>query len=287
VQNLAQPIVNGILLGGLYALIGLGMSIVFGIMKLTNLAHGDFLILASYISLAVIGFLGINPLVSIIFVVPVMFYIGYLAQVHLLSRVSDRGAEPPLIITFGLSIIIQNALLTVYKPDAQTLRTALAAQSIQITPDLFIPVMYLISFIIGVVVILVLSAFFQYSYPGRAIRAASDNGAAAKLMGINIRKTYGNTMGIALATAGVAGVLIGMSFNFYPYTGTQYLIIAFGVVVIGGLGSMVGTLIAGIILGLAQVLGGHFFGTSSQLLAGYLVLLLMLAFKPTGLFAKK
>ena len=285
-HNLAQPILNGILLGGLYALIGLGMSIVFGIMRLTNLAHGDFLILASYLSLAIIGLLGLNPLVSIIFVAPIMFLIGYLTQVYLLNRVLGKGPEPPLIITFGVSIIIQNALLTAFKPDAQTLRTSLAAQSIQINSNLFIPVMYLIAFFSGVAVILLLSAFFQYSYPGRAIRAASDNGTAAQLMGINIRRTYGYTMGIALATAGVAGILVGMSFNFYPYTGTQYLIIAFGVVVIGGLGSMVGTLVAGIILGLAQVLGGHFFGTEMQLLAGYMVLLLMLAFKPTGLFAR-
>lgn len=203
-----------------------------------------------------------------------------------LNRVIGEGPEPPLIITFGISILIQNALLTVFKPDAQTLNTVFAAQSISITEFLNIPVIYLLDFAAGVVVILLLSIFLRFTYPGRAIRAASDDGDAAKLMGINIRRTYGYAMGIAMVTAAVAGVLVGMTFNFYPYTGTQYLIIAFGVVVIGGLGSMFGTLAAGIILGLAQVLGAHFWGTGMQLLSGYIVLLLMLAFRPQGLFAK-
>jgi len=230
-QELAQPILNGILLGGLYALIGIGMSMIFGIMRLTNLAHGDLLVLGSYISLAITGAIGLNPLLSLVIVIPVMFTVGYLLQVLLLNRVIGEGPEPPLIITFGISILIQNALLTVFKPDAQTLNTVFAAQSISIMEFLNIPVIYLLDFAAGVVVILLLSIFLRFTYPGRAIRAASDDGDAAKLMGINIRRTYGYAMGIAMVTAAVAGVLVGMTFNFYPYTGTQYLIIAFGVAI--------------------------------------------------------
>lgn len=285
-QSLAQPLVNGILLGGLYALIGIGMSMIFGIMKLTNLAHGDLLVLSSYLSFAMIKALGINPLITIILIIPLMFIVGYTIQGTLLNRILGEGPESPLLVTFGISIILQNSLLAVFTPDARSLESSLATKSITITSFLSIPVIYLIDFVAGCIVILILSLFLQRTYQGRAIRAASDDGNVAKLMGINIKRIYNIAMGIAMMTASVAGVLVGMTFNFYPYTGTQYLIIAFGVVVIGGLGSMAGTLVAGIILGLAQVLGAHFFGTGMQLLSGYIVLLIMLAIRPQGLFAR-
>lgn len=285
-QILAQPMLNGILLGGLYALIGVGMSLIFGIMRLTNLAHGDLLVVSSYLSFAMIQVLGLNPLITLVGVIPLMFLLGYALQALLLNRVLGKGDEAPLLITFGMSIILQNVLLTIFTPDARSLITPLATKSINISNYLSVPWIYLINFLVGIGVILILSLFFQYTFLGRAIKAASDDGEVAKLMGINIRRIYKVAMGIAMMTASIAGVLVGMTFNFYPYTGTQYLIIAFGVVVIGGLGSLTGTMIAGIILGLAQVLGAHFFGTGMQLLSGYIVLLLMLALKPQGLFSR-
>ena len=285
VHSLAQPLVNGILLGGLYALIGIGMSMVFGIMKLTNLAHGDLLVLASYFSFSLTRSFGLNPLLTLIIVIPVMFLIGYACQSFLLNRILGDGAETPMLVTFGISIILQNSLLAVFSSDACALTSNLATKSIIITNYLSIPVIYLVDFIGACIVIFVLNIFLSNTYPGQAIRAASDDGNVAELMGINIKRTYCIAMGIALMTAGIAGVLVGMTFNFYPYTGTQYLIIAFGVVVIGGMGSISGTLLAGIILGLAQVLGTHFFGTGMQLLSGYIVLLAMLVMKPQGLFA--
>ena len=285
VQSLAQPLMNGILLGGLYALIGIGMSMVFGIMKLTNLAHGDLLVLSSYLSFALTRALGLNPLLTVVLVTPVMFFIGYAFQSFLLNRILGEGSESPLLVTFGISIILQNSLLAVFSPDARSLTSNLATQSITITNYLSIPVIYLVDFFVACIVILVLSLFLQNTYQGRAIRAASDDGNVAKLMGINIKRIYNIAMGIAMMTAAIAGVLVGMTYNFYPYTGTQYLIIAFGVVVIGGMGSISGTLVAGVILGLAQVLGAHFLGAGMQLLSGYIVLLAMLVLRPQGLFA--
>lgn len=281
-----QTIVNGILLGGLYAVIGIGMSMIFGIMRLTNLAHGDLMVLASYLSFVVITGLGVHPLITLLLVIPMMFLVGFLVQNTLLNRVLGKGMEPPLLVTFGLSIILQNALLLVFTPDARTLTSSLSTQNIVISESLNIPVIYLVDFIAGVVVILALNQFFQRTYLGRAIRAASDDEDAAKLMGINTKRIYGYAMGIAMVTAAVAGVLVGMTFTFYPHTGTQYLIIAFGVVVIGGLGSMNGTLLAGIILGLAQLLGAYFLGAGFQLLSGYIVLLAVLALRPQGIFAR-
>lgn len=281
-----QTIVNGILLGGLYAAIGIGMSMIFGIMRLTNLAHGDLMVLASYLSFVVITGLGIHPLITLLLVIPMMFLVGFLVQNTLLNRVLGKGMEPPLLVTFGLSIILQNALLLVFTPDARTLTSSLSTQNIVISESLNIPVIYLLDFFAGVVVILALNQFFQRTYLGRSIRAASDDEDAAKLMGINTKRIYGYAMGIAMVTAAVAGVLVGMTFTFYPHTGTQYLIIAFGVVVIGGLGSMNGTLLAGIILGLAQLVGAYFLGAGFQLLSGYIILLAVLALRPQGIFAR-
>jgi branched-chain amino acid transport system permease protein len=285
-QSLAQPIMNGILLGGLYAAIAIGLSTMFGIVKLVNLAHGDLIILSSFISLVLISSTGVNPLWTLLVVVPVMYLLGYFIQSFLLNRVLGKEMEPPLLVAFGLSIIVQNLLLLIFTPDARALETSLVLMTIPIAEHLYIPVVYLLDFLSSVAVILFLHYFFQKTFTGRAIRAASDDRVAAKLMGVDTKSVYAKAMGISMMTAGVAGVLVGMTFTFYPQTGPQYLIIAFGVVVIGGLGSMKGTLVGGLVLAVAQLLGSHFFGSGYQLLSGYLVLLFILAVRPRGIFGR-
>ncbi len=283
-QELAQPILNGILLGGLYALIAIGMSMMFGIVKLVNLAHGDMMILSSYLAMVFTAWLGINPFFSLVLTIPAMFIIGFLFQGFLINRVLGKAMEPPLLVAFGVSIILQNFLLTIFTPDARSIISSVATRSIVVTDYLSISVLYLVNFLTGLVVIGLLYLFFQKTYLGRAIRAASDDQVAAQLMGINTKRTYGFAMGIAMMTAAVAGMLVGMTFTFYPHTGPQYLIIAFGVVVIGGLGSIKGTFVGGFILAMAQLLGAHYFGPGFQLLSGYLVLLIVLALRPQGIF---
>ena len=283
-EELAQPIINGILLGGLYAVVAIGMSTMFGIVKLVNLAHGDLMMLSSFLCLSFMGWLGVSPLLSLLVVVPIMYFVGFFVQGFLINRVLGREMEPPLLVAFGLSIILQNLLLLIYTPDARTLETSLAIKTIPITDFLNIPVIYLVDFLLGLASITALYFFFQKTYMGRAIRAASDDEKAAQLMGVNTRNIYAKAMGIAMITAAIAGVLIGMTFTFYPHTGPQYLIIAFGVVVIGGLGSMKGALAGGLILALAQLLGAYFFGTGFQLFCGYVVLLIVLALRPQGIF---
>jgi branched-chain amino acid transport system permease protein len=284
VEALAQPILNGILLGGLYAVIAIGLSTMFGIVKLVNLAHGDLMILGSFLSLVLVSWLGINPFWTLIIVVPVMYFVGYFVQGFLLNRVLGKELEPPLIVAFGLSIILQNLLLLIFTPDARTLMTPLAIKTIPVGKFLNIPAIYLVDFLTGSAVIYCLYYFFQKTYMGRAIRAASDDEVAAQLMGVNTRNIYAKAMGIAMMTAGIAGVLVGTTFTFYPHTGPQYLITAFGVIVIAGFGSMKGAFIGGLILALAQILGAHFFGPGYQLLSGYVVLLIVLAVRPQGLF---
>lgn len=283
-EDLLQPILNGILLGGLYAIIAIGLSTIMGIVKVMNFAHGDLMILSSYLSLAFVTRLGLSPYVTFFVIVPIMYFIGYFFQRILLNRVLGKEMDPPLIVAFGVSIILQNLLLLIFTPDAQTLMTSLGLKTIHVTNYLKIPVNYLLDFLIGLVVIFFLYYFFQKSYLGRAIRAASDDEIAAKLMGIDANDIYAKAMGIAMMTAGIAGVLVGMTFTFYPHTGSQYLFIAFGVAIIAGLGSMKGTFVAGIILAVAQLLGGHFLGPGYQTVSGHMVLLIVLLVKPKGIF---
>jgi branched-chain amino acid transport system permease protein len=283
---LEQALLQGLLLGGLYATIGVGMSMIFGIARITNLAHGDFLILAAYISQLFITILGVNPFISLIFVVPIMFLIGYAVQTTLLNKVLGRGTEPPLLVTFGLSIIIKNLLLYFFTANTQRLSTPLLLQSIVITDTLRVPILLLIACLSGVVLILMLNLYLKRTYMGRAIRATSDDIGAAQLMGVNIKTIYGIAMGIAMITAGFTGVLVGTWYTFTPTSGSTHLLTAFAVVVIGGIGSINGTLLAGFIFGLAQAIGGQFLGVAYQQLISYLILLIMLIVRPQGLMSK-
>jgi branched-chain amino acid transport system permease protein len=285
-EGLLQPIINGLLLGGLYAIIAVGMSTIFGIVKLVNLAHGDLIIMSSYLSLALVTWLGVSPLVTLFMVVPVMFFVGFFVQGALLNRVLGKEMEPPLLVAFGLSIILQNVLLLIFTPDARSLMSNLAVKTIPLSKSTGLPVLSLISFIVSFVVILAVYFFFRNTYLGRAIRAASDNEMCTRLMGVNTKRIYAYAMGIAMMTAAFAGVLVGMTFTFYPHSGPQFLIISFGVIIIGGLGSMKGCFAGGLILALAQMIGAHFAGVGYQLLFGYGVLLVVLGIKPKGLFGK-
>jgi len=282
-----EPFINGILLGGLYAVIGIGLSMIFGIMRQVNLAHGELMILASYFSLIFIQLLGLHPLLTFLFVLPATFLLGYLIQTFLFNRVLEKGMEPYLMISFGLSIILQNAMLLIFTPDARTLKTGLAIESLDVFGLFHVPVIYLVDCAAGFLVLILLHVMMKRTYLGWAIRAASDNLTAARLMGINPKRIYALAMGMAVMTAAVSGVLVGMTFTFYPHSGTQYLIIAFGVVIIGGLGSLPGTFLGGLILGVSQLVGGRIIGPGLQLLSGYIILLVVLTIRPQGLLGRK
>lgn len=281
--QLLNIVVQGVLLGGLYVLYGTGLSLIFGVMRLVNLAHGDFIVLAAYLALLVTAF-GVHPLVSIGIAAPLMFILGYPLQRFVLNRTLGRGIMPPLLITFGLSIIVQNALQLGFSADSQGLDAdALETASIQITPELSIGVMTLATFIVAVLVLVGLQVFFSRTQLGRAFRATSDDPVTAEGMGINSRHIYAVAMGLSLAIVAVAGILLGIRTNFAPTDGPARLIIAFETVIIGGLGSLWGTLAGGIILGLAQTIGAQIDPTYFQL-AGHIVTLIVLVFKPAGLF---
>lgn len=281
-MNFIQNIVNGILLGGVYALLGVGMTMIFGIVKLTNLAHGEFIILGAYASTLFAQLFGCDPIITLIITIPMMFIIGVILQMGLINRVMSKGSEPALLVTFGLSIILQDAMLLLFSADAKRANVSYSTATISLPGGLHLAILGLILFIISLVTIAALTVFLRKTYIGRAIRATSDDTAAASLMGVNVRRTYAIAMGIAMATAAVAGLAVGMRWVFYPSSGGGYLLIAFGVVVIGGMGSIPGTLVAGLVFGLAQVFGGASYG----MLVSYIVLIIMLAVRPQGLFSK-
>jgi branched-chain amino acid transport system permease protein len=282
-----EAIVSGILLGGLYGIIGVGLSMVFGIMRQVNLAHGEFMILSSYFSLLFLHLIGLHPLLTLFLVLPIMFAIGFFMQAFLFNRVMQKAMEPFLIVSFGLSIILQNVLLLLFTPDARSLKTELAIQSVDVFHIFRIPVIHMINFAAGLIVLFLLYQFMKKTYLGWAIHAASEDVSGAKLMGINPKRVYCFAMGIAALTAGISGVLVGMTFTFYPHSGTPYLIIAFGVVIIGGLGSLPGTFFGGMILGVSQLIGGRIIGPGFQLLSGYLILVIVLTIRPQGILGRR
>ena len=278
-------IVQGILLGGLYALYGTGLSLIFGVMRMVNLAHGDFVILAAYFGLLAGQFMGSSPFTSLLVVIPVMFVIGYLFQRGIINHTLGKGLMPPLVITYGFSVILQNSLLITFSADSQKLDAGeVETASIQIG-GIAAGVVPLITFVVAVLIILALQVFFSRTTLGHAFRATSDDPKTVELLGINSRWIYGLAMGMSLAIVAVGGILLGIRTNFAPADGPARLIYAFETVIIGGLGSLWGTLAGGIILGISQVVGAQISPVWFQL-AGHVVTLLVLAFRPTGLFAR-
>ncbi len=276
-----QLIINGIMLGGIYALLGVGMTMIFGIVKLTNLAHGEFVIIGAYASTLISGALGVDPILTLIVTVPFMFIIGWILQSGLINRVMLKGSEPALLVTFGLSIILQDAMLLLFTADARHAGGPYSSIVFHIG-SISIALLDIILLVISLLSIAILTWFLNKTYMGRSIRATSDDTQAASLMGVSVKRTYGIAMGIAMATAAVAGLCIALKWTYYPSSGGGYLLTAFGVVVIGGMGSIPGTLVAGLIFGLAQVIGGANYG----MLVGYILLIIMLAVRPQGLFSK-
>jgi branched-chain amino acid transport system permease protein len=281
-----NTIVQGVLLGGLYALFATGLSLIFGVMGVVNLAHGVLTLLASYIALIIVEATGINPLLAIAFVVPVMFVLGYVAQRALINPTLDGGPLPPLLVTFGLAIILENTLLEIFTADSQGLHAGpIERASIEITNRLSVGWMPVIIFLAAVVLLGCLQLFFDRTLFGRALRATADDRETARLMSIDDRSIYGIAMGIALAIAGVAGVFTGVRTTFGPLDGPTLLIFAFEAVIIGGLGSLWGTLLGGVILGVAQSVGAQLAPGWFQL-AGHVVFLTVLALRPEGLFPR-
>lgn len=281
----ANAIVQGTLLGGLYALFAAGLSLIFGVMRLVNIAHGDMIVLAAYLGLSVTSIMGLHPLMALLIVVPCMGVIGYVLQRGILNQTLGKDILPPLLVTFGLSVIIQNALLEIYSADPQKMDAGTIEIASISVAGLSLGILPLLTFATAVFVIASLQWTFYKTAIGRAFRAVSDNQEIAQLMGLNRRHVFGLAMALALMVTAIAGILLGIRTSFDPSIGGGRLIFAFEAVIIGGLGNLWGTLAGGVILGVAQTVGAKI-DPGWQLLAGHIAFLVILAVRPNGLFPR-
>ncbi len=281
-----DTVIQGVLLGGLYALFAAGLSLVFGVMRLVNLAHGDIIVLGAYVLVTLAVQLGLGLPVAVLIAVPVMVAVGYGLQRGILEATLGRDILPPLLTTFGLSIVLQNGLLQVFSADSRRLSAgAIEMASLQLGGGIAIGVLPLVTFLSAVLVIIGLNAVFYRTSVGRAFRAVSDDPVTAQLMGVDHGRIFGYAVGLAFGVATLAALFLGIRANFDPTIGPARLIFAFEAVIMGGLGSLWGTLFGGIVLGVAQTAGASI-NPEWQLLAGHLAFLAFLVARPRGLFPR-
>ena len=281
-----DALAQGVLLGGLYALFAAGLSLMFGVMRLVNLAHGDLIVLAAFVILFLAGKLGLDPFVAVMVSLPILFIAGFALQHVLLNRTLGRDLLPPLLVTFGLSIIIQNGLLEIFSADSQRLRSgAIETASFALGGGVAVGVVPVLTLLSAIVVIMMLNFVFYHTPLGRAFRATSDDLEIAQLMGIDHRRIFAIAMGVAFVVIAIAALYLGLRANFDPSIGPARLLYAFEAVIIGGLGSFWGTLAGGIVLGLAQTIGARI-DPEWQILSGHLAFLVVLVLRPRGLFPR-
>lgn len=287
-----NALVQGILLGGLYALLAAGLSLMFGVMRIVNLAHGVLAVTAAYLGVVLVQ-AGVNVWLAIPIVVVAMAALGFGLQWLLFNRAISMGQRAtamgemaPLLVAFGLSVILTQVLQEVFSADSRTLPVGdLGTASVQLGGDLAIGTFALLTFVVGLLAIVAIQLFLAHTPLGRAMRAASDDPTAVQMMGISHKQVYALAAALALGTVGLAGMFLGMRSQFAPTFGAVMLIFAFEAVIIGGLGSLWGTLAGGLVLGVAQTIGAQV-NPAWGVLAGHVVFLIILAVRPTGLISK-
>jgi branched-chain amino acid transport system permease protein len=289
-QALIQNIVYGILIGALYGLAAIGLSLVFGVTKFLNVAHGELLMLGGYASFWIFKLLNIDPFLSIplniLFLVLIGFVLYKLIFARLVKYPVENKIKNSLLIGFGLSIVLQNVALLLWTADDRSITTSYIGESIKVL-GIRIPVVRLAGLVIAVVALVALQLFLKRTYTGKAIRATVEDWEAASLMGINIHKVYLLTFIMGCALAGVAGMLVSVGISVDPSMGLDWTLKCLVVLVLGGLGSMTGTLIGGIVLGVTESATAFFIGGNYRQIAGLVLFILILIFRPQGLFGTK
>jgi len=280
---LAQAIINGLLIGGVYALVSIGVTLIFGVVKIVNFAQGEFVMIGMYISFFLANSFGVDPLLSLLISMPALFACGVLLQHFLIRRVLALGDMPQIFLTFALSLFLMNVALLLFTANYRTVQTPYSELSFHIGP-LYFAVAKLIAFVIAMLLSGVLYLFLHGTDLGKAMRAAAQNREVAMLMGINPDRVFCVAVGVALALAGAAGSLLMPFYPAYPLVGQVFVLMAFVAVVLGTLGNITGALIASLMMGVAESLGVQFVGADSGLIVVFVMLLLTLALRPNGLF---
>jgi len=279
---LAQAVVNGLLIGGIYALVSIGVTLIFGVVKIVNFAQGEFVMVGMYITYFLATQFGLDPILSLVVSMPVLFVIGVLIQNTLIRRVLGLNDLPQIFLTFALSLLLMNLALMLLTANYRTVHTWYSDEALHFA-GLYVPVAKLIAFILAMFLSGLLWVFLHATDLGKAMRAASQNREVAQLMGINPHRVFAVALGIALALAGAAGSLLMPFYPAYPLVGQVFVLMAFVAVVLGTLGNVIGALVASLLMGVAESFGIQFIGADSGLIVVFLMLLTMLAVRPGGL----
>jgi branched-chain amino acid transport system permease protein len=280
-----QAVLSGVLIGGIYALIGIGMSIIFGVMRIINFAHGDILMLGMYLSYYLFALAGIDPFVSVLIIIPIMFAFGALLQKVFINRMLDALPQNQLLLTIGLGLIMSNAMMLAFTSDYKILTTSYSSASVTLA-GISISEPLAISFLITAGITALLYWFLTRTDTGQAIRATAQDAQAAQLMGINVKRMGMIAFGIGGALAATAGALISPTYYIYPQVGSAFTLKAFVITVMGGMGSVVGATIGGIIIGVTESVSSVCISSGWKDVVVFAVFLLVLLFKPAGLMGK-
>lgn len=283
-DQLLQALVSGLLLGGFYAVMVLGFSVIWGVMGVINLAHGEFLMIGAYMAWGLFRLLGLDPFAALLIILPLMFLIGYLLQVVLLNRILERPHLMALLVTFGVSIALANLFKIVFTSDPRNVPVAYNG-SLELAGITF-PIVKTIIFFVALLIMLGLQLFLQRSRLGKSIRAASQNKNAARIVGVDINRTYAITAGICIAITAGAGAMISPTQAIFPFMGAPFTLKAFTITALGGLGRIPGALLGGMVLGLTEIFVSIYvpgIGTNLGVAISLILLVLILVLRPQGI----
>ena len=286
-MSFLQPLLSGILTGGVYALAGIGMSLVFGVMNISNFAHGDLMMLGMYLAYFAFTLLHIDPYLSLVLIIPTAFLFGYVLEKLLINRVINHPHQNQILLTIGLGLIMSNTALLAFTSDPKILTTSYSSSAFNLAGGISISVPLLLSFLITCVIIAILYVFLSKSTTGMALRATSQNREAAQLMGINVAKMSAIAFGIGTALAATAGALIAPTYYIHPLAGHSFLLKAFTICVLGGLGSVVGAGVGGVIIGVVESMSSTYLSSDWKDVVVFMIFLAVLLLRPQGLFGKK
>ena len=280
--TVAQAVVNGLLIGGVYALVSIGVTLIFGVVKIVNFAQGEFVMIGMYLSFFLFTQFGLDPLLSLLVSMPVLFIAGVLVQHFLIRRVLGQNDMPQIFLTFALSLLLLNLSLLLFTANYRSVHTWYSDETLHVG-EIYVPVAKLLAFVVAMVLSGALWLFLHTTDLGKAMRAAAQNREVAMLMGINPNRVFCVAVGVALALAAAAGSLLMPFYSAYPMVGQVFVLMAFVAVVLGTLGNVLGALVASLMMGMAESLGIQFVGADSGLIVVFVMLLLTLAFRPNGL----
>jgi branched-chain amino acid transport system permease protein len=283
--TILQLVINGLLLGGMYGLISIGLTLIFGVLEIVNFAHGEFLMLSMYAAFWFFQLYGIDPYLSLVIIIPLFFLLGSAVQRITIQPILNAPPLNQIFMTVGLSMVLQNAALFIWTADYRTMKTSYSALTLK-TAGLIISFPRLVAFLLAMAIIAALLIFLKKTYTGKAIRALAQERKAAMLMGINVYRTYQIAFGIGIACVGAAGAMLMPVYFVFPSVGSLFVLIAFVVVILGGYNSLVGSLAGGLIIGVVESFSGFFVSPHLKEAIYFVIFILILLFKPTGLFGR-